>query len=153
MKLNTRKRFFRAFVSSILASEMTEMELMEMLNELSYNPELNQEIKRGIKSALDILAKSSATEDHFMQHQDEPYDVMYEIIKKRRLSKNSVYEIIRMVIGDRTSKYISENQTMREILASFYSFSSKREQERFIELLGYSSGKDDSFLQGIIRDR
>lgn len=154
MKPNTRKRFFRAFVSSILASEMTEMELKEMLNEISYDPELTYEIKRGIKAALDVLVKSDAPENHFMPLQDEPYDALYETIKKRRLSKNFVYEVINMATGNKISKYISENQTMRELLASFYSMASKREQERFLDLLSHSgNSKDDAFLQGIIRNR
>lgn len=153
MKPSTRKRFFRAFVSSILASEMTETELMEMLNEIPYDPELAYDIKRGIKIALDVLVKSGVPEGHFMLHQDEPYDAIYETIKKRRLSKSVVYAIIKMAIGEKTSKYISENQTMRDLLANFYSIASKREQESFLELLGYSGGMDDGFLKGIIRDR
>lgn len=154
MKPNTQKRIFRAFVTSLLASDMTEAELREILSTTTHDSELAHEIKRGVAAALGVLHASDVhKEESFQPRYEDPAETAYDIIKRRRLSKSSVFETIKMTIGNKVRRNLSDDLTMRELLVSFYSVASKREQEMFVDLLGYGSSKDDAFLQGILRKR
>ena len=154
MKPNTRKRFIRAFVSSVLSSEMTEKELIEVINEFPHDAELNIEIRRGLNSILSLLHATQTNEGEFMQMQfNDQFETVYAKIQKRRLPKEILIEVIRSVVGPKRINEYSTKNTARELLDKFYSGSSKREQDLFIELLDFGKSKDDAFLQGIIRKK
>ena len=154
MKPNTRKRFIRAFVSSVLSSEMTEKELIEVINEFPHDAELNIKIKRRLNSILSLLHATQTNEGEFMQMQfNDQFETVYAKIQKRRLPKEILIEVIRSVVGPKRINEYSTKNTARELLDKFYSGSSKREQDLFIELLDFGKSKDDAFLQGIIRKK
>jgi hypothetical protein len=154
MKLITRKRFVRAFLSSILASEMTEKELMEIISEFPYDPELNLEIRQGLNSILGVLSTTHVpAEEHTQFSFNDPLESAYAKVKKRRLSKENLLETIRLVIGSKGLRTYSGSNTVREMLDRFFSVSTQSEQELFLELLDYGKSKDDAFLQGIIRNK
>lgn len=154
MKPNTRKRFIRVFMSSVLTSDMTEKELMEFINEFPYDPELILEIKQGLSTILKVLHTTQTNENEFSYTLfNDQLESAYATIQKRRLPKEFILEMIRSVVGSKEVKEYSVNNTVRELLAKFYSMTTQREQALFSELLDYGKSKDDAFLQGIIRKR
>ncbi len=162
MKPITRKRFVRALLSSILASEMTEREVIEIMNELPYDMELIQDMKRGLATVLDLMRQtgiqqnkptSMAGGELYETTLGEPYDLAYSIIRRRKISKPGILELMKVVNGGRGLENVSESDTVLHLLQRFYIKSSKREQESLIELLESGHGRDDAFLKGMLRGR
>lgn len=152
MKLVTRKKFVRAFVSSVLSSELTENEVMEIVNEFPYDPELTQDIRRGLSTVLELIYSTGIHKNESIPLPfGESFDAAYSIIKKRRLSKREILELIGLAVGNKGLKVFSENDSVKEILETFYSTASMREQNIFIELLNHGVVKDDAFLKGMLR--
>jgi hypothetical protein len=150
-------------MSSILASELSREELMEIRHRFTSDMGLASAMVASLDAAIFAL---EATRQFEYRSTPEPAAVSlaphraaqseeaaYELIKRRRLSKDKVLRTMTMA-GHRNRLPLSvEHLTLRELLSAFFVSSTPEEQDRLVELLDHAASKDDAFLQGILRGR
>ena len=147
----TRERAVRILLSALLDSDLTTTELSEIAQELSESPTLSWDLGallRDVLSKLDI----PPTKKPVSRIRDTLDTVAYSMVSRRRLSKQTVLELMSTAKGKQQTELGNPNQTMRELLKEFLSTASTKERRKFMEMVE-NSGKEDPYLQGITRRR
>ncbi len=156
MKFETRRKMMQALIDAITKSKFTESELREFENELAHNSAFLSDFSVLLRSVIDnaTYQKASGKPISYSNNLDPRspwHQIAYEKIKKKRLSKNKVLEIMRFVAPYHRSKSI-RNMPMYDLLDDFFNTTSQSAADEFLNALGVKN-QNDEYLKGIIKDR
>jgi hypothetical protein len=153
MRASTRERVLRTLLSAFINSSLTPQELEELLDEISVNSKLREDLRRAFS------AVSSALHDERRQKELHPTELssvhqILDLVKQRRLSKDEVLRVMIRAAPSLTPKLALDNATLRDIIRDFWARASVVERSKFIALFApKGSVGSDEYLQGIFEKR
>ncbi len=145
----TREKVMRILLAALLDSSLSAGELAEIAEELSASPKFSWDLGELLR---DVLGRLDMPVSGKMSNRDRnTLDALaYSVISRRRLSKQTVIELMNAASGRKYIELMNSNQTTRELLNKFFNSASISEIRKFMEMLENPS-KDDPYLQGITK--
>src|SRR5579862_4402606 len=148
MNSKIRRRAMRGFLASLLQSDLSEADILDLSYDL-INGSFGGELGEFVRGAMLNLSTSvgSKSEPHSAEY-PTPHTV-YNIIARRKLSKKAVQEMMTVASPWIRSSPNLPNGTMRELVDRYFAIASPPETARFLNVLQGES--TDPYLKGISR--
>jgi|ERR1035441_5828405 hypothetical protein len=158
MKQKISNRSLRAVLSSLLASNLSDLELLEVAEDMLHGGEVCRRASSLLKAILG--GADSASRFHRLEKPQEKseetgnplVDEAIRIVKRRRLSKVAVLNAIGVLNPDAKSAFLDRMQlSISEILREFCGREPRDKMFAFLEILDGGFKPDDEYLKGIMR--
>jgi len=159
MKTKTRERAIRILLSSIIGSDLTAREMQELSEAFLRGSEFSQDLGIIIKNlALDLkvgfhITKQDASDN--LEIQEFTLEEAMEVIRRKRISKNKIVSLIRIISPKAGSYYDSkrEKMTVKQIIQKFYDAHGREQFYDFMSLVLRGDRTQDEYLKGIMSDK
>ncbi|WP_157126820.1 hypothetical protein [Burkholderia metallica] len=158
-KKDVRDRLIRIFISSLLKEEFSQNERRMVVNILR-SPDFGFDFSeivdtvysaiegRGAWSRVMLSAEKSESErENRSNAPEELLDEIMQIVKRKRLSKAALLNILNKVDGSVANNLSAESSVTR-IVEAFFLHSSREQRHELFNLLA-GEKRDDEYLKGI----
>lgn len=141
MRLKSRERFLRLFISSLANSELSREEIREVIHSIRYE-NLNESMAHAAEMLLFGLGKQYHPE---VNAEFEPPGVsdLLEAVQAKRLKKDLVSRMITQTLDSPIK--LSQKMTVREMLEKFATFATAKEYDQLIYMINGDHLKDPYF--------
>jgi hypothetical protein len=147
MNERARRRAIRNFIASMLVSNLSKDDIVDIAEALLYGS-FGKELGDALRQATKLLPNSSTERGAEVNDtRSSLANVAYEIIQRRKMSKKSVIDAIE-ASGAKLMKSRSARGTIKEILDLFSEVATPQQSSKFIRLIGEAA--QDPYLKGIV---
>lgn len=145
MNSSTRSRAIRVLISAMMASDLRPNEIQEVSDALQKDETFSREIGLMLKdfvSSMERIRYKRAPKfrtPHYEAQSDFAQRALM-MINKRRLSKKTIWAMIKLLKPQSAHFFIEEDSTLRDTLSLFEKKASQRQIDKFLTWLQPSSG-------------
>jgi hypothetical protein len=157
MNAHTRKRLTNAFVSSMLGLQLSKFELEEICRAFEMCDPAVSELGRVLRDVAARLGDQQASRKIADSHPTQAstmrnVDIAYEVVRRRRLSRERILNLIRRV-APKTALPVKHHTSTYDLLAEFFSLAPPYLAQEFLEMLNGSrpSTSGDHYLDAITK--
>jgi len=147
MRRSTKPRLTRELAGSLLKSNLSEKELVDLCHDILNNGSIIHDVAMNILNLVNVnvnLDRHSSNERNYSKRvQSEAVDV-YNILKRKGVTKDKLFIALSLFSSDMDNFIGERRPTIREVMEYFIDSSSKNEVHHFI-----NSFNDDEFIQMI----
>lgn len=145
MNQKTCQRAMRSFLASLLQSDLTPTELRQLADELMVGS-FGRELGEFIEDVMLSLGDDRRLRDD-VGKPELGWEEAYEVILRRRLSKEAVLHLMAIASPQLNSQKIPSGKTLKRYLEWYAKIASSDEFSRFLSIIGGESV--DPYLKGI----
>jgi hypothetical protein len=128
---SNKERVVRLFLAALLESELSIVEIQELLTDISMSPLFPHSVTRLITGTIDCLPETGPKKQIANSNEQASIqDSLYSGIQRRRLSKAEVLHMMRSVLPEmEMPSELDRNTSMRQLLKDF------------VRISGFSGGR------------
>jgi hypothetical protein len=150
MNIGTRRRAFRSMLAGLLQSELSDSEIREIADDLSWGS-LGREFSEYVRDSLFTMNTDRLTNYKVASDRYDPIHAeLKALISERRLPKKIVQQLILSAAPKlKTMKALPKDFTMDELLEHFLRSATSNDISAFLNILRGEPA--DAYLKGISR--
>lgn len=144
----------RKLLAALIGSTLSMRELQYAAEQIQSGSKFSWALSKMLRHVSDQIGQNYQDRPHYDEDRNDGLsglsDLAIEIVKRRRLSKERVLNMIADVAPKGALSRIDPNDPMKAILEQFLSSASQASAEKFLRKLGVTIGHDP-YLTGINR--
>lgn len=156
MRSKTWERARRIILSSLLRSNLTQIEIQEIGKAFMNETDFSQDLGWLIKDVFMRIDESTRLghKKHLMPNYEKHVNILDKsmfLINKRRIPKREIVPILKALCPEMKNYFRQPKRTVREMVSAFFETASGEKIDEFMDWLHKGMSYSDAYLKGIMR--